>query len=271
LSAIFPHPERKLIVSFHDLHPDTMKCCVRFLRRLERMGVPGVSLLVVPNWYHQAPIYKYPEFSQWLEALHHDISLHGYAHQASHRPKNWLEWLMANAYTAAEGEFYKLPPAAAELLITQGLELFRQAGIKANGFIAPAWLMEEEHLPILGRADLDYSVTFRKIYDLEQQYALRAPVLCTTSRTWLRRGVTRQVVSMLAKKHEREQVLRIAVHPVDFQCPKIECFMYQLIEQCLAGRKPTTYRELIAHERLERAGKNQAAEQQIKMVGKKTP
>jgi predicted deacetylase len=270
-SAISLHHKRKLIVSFHDLHPGTLKCCRRFLQRLEKIGVPRASLLVVPNWYHQSPIHRDAAFCRELQQLDHDISLHGYAHRAGHRPEKPLEWLMANKYTAGEGEFYKLSVAEADLLIFQGLELFRQAGIQPNGFIAPAWLMEDGHIPIVEKAGLNYCVTFKQIYDLKRLEKLRAPVLCTTSRTRLRRALTRQVVSGLAWKHRNEPILRIAVHPVDFQWLEIEDFIFQLIEQCLEDREPTTYQELVSHQFSEGAGENHAAEKQIKMVGKETP
>ncbi|MDF7808177.1 polysaccharide deacetylase family protein [Pontiellaceae bacterium B12219] len=271
LSAISLHHKRKLIVSFHDLHPGTMECCARFLQRLETVGVPRASLLVVPNWYHQSPIARNPELCDWLQQLDHDISLHGYAHRAGHRPEKPVEWLMANIYTAGEGEFYKLSVPEADMLLFQGLELFRQAGIQANGFIAPAWLMENEHIPIVEKAELSYCVTFKHIYDLKRLETLYAPVLCTTSRTRLRRALTRQVVSGLARKHRNEPILRIAVHPVDFQWPEIEHFIFRLIEQCLADREPTTYQELVSHQLFEGAGKNHSAEKQIKVVGKETP
>ncbi|MDF7800817.1 polysaccharide deacetylase family protein [Pontiellaceae bacterium B1224] len=261
----------KLVVSFHDLHPGTMKCCIRFLQRLEIIGVPRASLLVVPNWYDKLSLTRHPECCAWLREQPHDISLHGWTHLAGHRAEKPIEWLMANKYTAGEGEFYKLPPHDAEMLILQGLEVFRRIGIEANGFIPPAWLMKEAHLPILGKVGLDYAVTLNKFFDVQRNKVLRAPVLCTTSRTPLRRALTRQVVSALAKKHANEPILRIAVHPVDFRYPEIEAFIYRLIAQCLETRESTTYDELVAHQGFESASKDHAAEQQIEVVGEKAP
>lgn len=244
-SGISLHNGRKLVVTFHDLHPGTMEVCQRFIQRVEQLGVPKIGILLVPNWYHQSPINKESAFCEWVRSLDHDISLHGYAHRAGHRPEKPMEWLMANKYTAGEGEFYKLSVPEADMLIFQGLELFRQAGIEANGFIAPAWLMQDDHVPIIEKAGLNYAVTFKKIYDLNGLKKHHAPVLCTTSRSWLRRALTRQVVSGLARMHAKEQILRIAVHPIDFQYMEIEAFIYKLIEQCLVDRAPTTYDELV--------------------------
>jgi hypothetical protein len=240
-------PQRKLVVSFHDLHPGSMECCIRFLQRLERVGVHQASLLAVPYWYGREPIVDHPAFCAWLRNVPHDISLHGWTHRAVHRHGKPLEWVMANHYTAGEGEFYRLPDCEAEYLVARGLEMFQSVGIRARGFIAPAWLMEQSFLPVLGRVGLEYAVTLSRIHEIQRGSSLRAPVLCTTSRTQLRRALTRPVVSMLAGMHAREPLLRIAVHPVDFRYPDIEELIFRLIVNALKTRTPTTYRDLVSH------------------------
>jgi predicted deacetylase len=236
---------RHLVVSFHDLHPGSMACCIRFLDRLKALGIPEACLLTVPNWYGSEPLGEHPEFCAWLRGQPHDISLHGWAHVAGHRRRKPIEWLIANRYTAGEGEFFKLPDAQAEELIVRGLEVFREAGISPNGFIAPAWLMEESLLPVLERTGFSYAVTLNRLFDISRRRELRAPVLCCTSRTPLRRALTRQVISALSAMHRNEPVLRVAVHPVDFQYPAIETFTYRLIARLLEDRRPITYAQLI--------------------------
>ena len=234
------------MVVFHDLHPGTMDACIRLLQRMEKLGVRSASLLVVPNWYNRMPLDRHPDFCSCLRELPHDISLHGWAHVASRKPGTPFDWLVANRYTAGEGEFHKLPVPAAGKLVAQGLEIFRQVGIKANGFVAPAWLMEEAHIPILRKAGLGYCTTLTQLIDVRRNRRWRAPVLCCTSRTPLRRRLTRQVVSWLARKHASESILRIAVHPSDFLYPEIEEFNYRLVAEALKTRQPATYRDLVA-------------------------
>lgn len=236
---------RKLVVSFHDLHPGSMACCERFLGKLEALGAPRASLLVVPDWYGRAPLCNHPAFCGWLRALPHDIALHGWAHVATHRPQSPADWLVANLYTAGEGEFFRLPPSEAERLVARGLEMFRDCGLRAGGFVAPAWLMEESLVPVLTRCGLEYAVTLSRVLDLRSGRRLFAPVLCTTSRTPLRRALTRAVVARLAAKHADAPVLRIAVHPVDLRHPRIEAFICQLIARALETRTPATYSDLV--------------------------
>jgi predicted deacetylase len=237
---------RHLVVSFHDLHPGSMACCIRFLNRLKSLGIQRASLLIVPNWYECELLGDHPEFCTWLRGQPHDISLHGWAHVAGHRAVRPIEWLVANRYTAGEGEFYRLPAAQAEELIRRGLEVFQEAGIRHGGFVAPAWLMEDSLLPVLERTGFGYAVTLNKLFDIRHRRVLRAPVLCTTSRTPLRRALTRPVVSALSAMHRNEPILRVAVHPVDFRFPAIEAFTYRLIARLLESRQPATYAQLIA-------------------------
>lgn len=248
-----------------------MDCCSRFLQRMEHLGVHQVSLLVVPNWYDRYPLAAHPEFCDWLRTLPHDIALHGYTHRSGQRHQKPLEWLVARKYTAGEGEFYKLGVEEAEQLLADGLHLFREAGLQPNGFIAPAWLMSEALLPAMKRSGFRYVVTYGSVHDLQTGSSLRAPVLCTTSRTALRRILTRPVVSGLARMYAGEQNLRIAVHPMDLQFPKIENYIYDLIERALSTRQVVTYADLVSHHFAEGHGKNDAAEEQVEMVGEDAP
>lgn len=236
--------ERKLVVSFHDLHPGSMACCRRFLDRLIALGVPRASLLVVPNWYGREPITDHPDFCAWLREQPHDISLHGWMHAAQHKTRGPMEWLVANHYTAGEGEFYRLPASEAKQLVEKGLELFHQAGLSSKGFIAPAWLMDNALLPMLGKVGFRYSVTLNRFFDISGKREFRVPVLCTTSRTPMRRTLTRPVVSLLAERNVKAPVIRIAVHPIDFQYPKTAVFIDRLIAESLETRQPMTYLDL---------------------------
>ena len=236
--------QQYLVVSFHDLHPGSLACCIRFLDRLKEFGIPRVCLLAVPNWYEREPLTAHPDFCAWLREQPHDVSLHGWTHMAGHRTRRPIEWLVANRYTAGEGEFFKLPGAQAEQLIGRGMETFEQAGIAANGFIAPAWLMEESLLPVLEAKGFRYAVTLNKLYDIRRRRVIRAPVLCCPSRTRLRRALTRPVVAALSVRHRNEPILRMAVHPVDFRYPAIEAFIYRLIARLLEDRRPATYAQL---------------------------
>ena len=58
---------RWLVVSFHDLAPHTQRPCQELLMQLAELGVPRVSLLVVPHGVEA--ILQRPFFLRWLRSL----------------------------------------------------------------------------------------------------------------------------------------------------------------------------------------------------------
>src|SRR5690349_17807162 len=61
-----PAGGRFLVVSFHGLAPHTQPPCQELLRQLAALGVPRVSLLVVPCWRGME---SHPSFVRWLASL----------------------------------------------------------------------------------------------------------------------------------------------------------------------------------------------------------
>lgn len=246
MTETYSNSQRHLIVSFHDLHPGSMADCTRFLRKIEPLGVTAANLLTVPDWHGQTPISNHPDFCHWLrqQQHQHDITLHGLQHRATQETHGTMAQLIAHRYTAGEGEFFRLPAHLAEPLIRKGLDDFLRIGIHPHGFIAPAWLFEPDQLPIIKKLGFTYTVSFRQILNLAADRYIPAPVLVCSTRSLLRRQITRQVVASLARYYESAPILRIAVHPIDFHYPEIEAFNYRMIAQAMEDRTCVTYRDL---------------------------
>ncbi len=102
--------DRKLIVSFHDLHPGSRAQCERFLAMMRELGVVRTTLLVVPRWHGAAPCDEDLGFAAWLReraAEGHEICLHAYVHEVTEVTGNAVQRAMGKHYTAGEGEFYQ--------------------------------------------------------------------------------------------------------------------------------------------------------------------
>ncbi len=140
-----------LIVSLHDVSPQTQEVVTKQLEELRALGVSRCSLLVIPNYHHHGSINKFPHFVTWLHEQAeqgHEIVLHGYYHLRSGRSDDsgWKRWITQH-YTAGEGEFYDLGYDEARTLLQKGKQELSQAGCdmtKVTGFIAPAWLLGKE-------------------------------------------------------------------------------------------------------------------------------
>jgi len=241
---------RRLVVSFHDLHPGSRAACARFLDGLGALGVDRISLLVVPRWHGDAPCSEDAGFTAWLRGLAaagHDICLHGFFHRVEAVTGGAVNRLVGRHYTAGEGEYYQIDAATARDRIDRGLHILAQeAGLPVMGFTPPAWLLSEAGRAELVAAGLHYTTTFGAIDLLQHDRRLRAPTLVFSCRAAWRRGVSRIWVRFWAWVHAGAPILRIAAHPCDFEHPAIEASLWSRVRAALAaGRTPATYRDLL--------------------------
>jgi uncharacterized protein len=241
---------RRLIVSFHDLHPGSRIICGHFLEALRRRGVERISLLVVPRWHGGRPFVDDEEFTGWLHARAaegHDLCLHGFFHRAEDVGGGPWSRLVARHYTQSEGEFYQIDLEVARDRVKRGLALFGEAGLPVHGFTPPAWLLSREGRAALRESGLHYTTTFSGVDLLQQGRWLPAPTIVYSCRSAWRRMVSRGWVRFWAQVNRHAPLLRIAAHPGDFKDARVEASLLHLIERALAdGRQSVTYRDLLA-------------------------
>ena len=122
-------------------------------------GIDRVSLLVIPNHHHVAPIDRDGPFCDWLRAAsrHAEVVLHGYFHQRPASPGGWRQRLITEHYTAGEGEFYDLTEGEAACRLAMGTQALAAIGLFPRGFIAPAWLLGAEAEVAVRKAGFDYT------------------------------------------------------------------------------------------------------------------
>jgi uncharacterized protein len=240
--------ERRLIVSFHDLHPGTQDCCRRFIERCRALGVDAVSLLVVPRYHGRPPFTEDAGFVAWLgelAAAGHDLCLHGNAHRAARIEGGIGAQFTGRVYTAGEGEFHRLDEAEAERSVADGLALFASAQLPVYGFTAPAWLISDAARRVLVRSGFLYQTLWGRVELLQSGDSLPAPTLVYSSRSAPRRFLSRLWVPLFLRWNRNRPLLRLAVHPIDLEHPAIEAQLYRVLENALATRTAVTYRDLI--------------------------
>ena len=159
--------DRKLIVSFHDLHPGSRAQCERFLAMMCELGVARTTLLVVPRWHGAAPCDEDLGFAAWLReraAEGHEICLHAYVHEATEVTGNAVQRAMGKHYTAGEGEFYQIDEPEAERRLREGLRIVRDGcGVPVWGFTAPAWLQSNAARSALAQLGFHYSTRWGSV------------------------------------------------------------------------------------------------------------
>jgi len=234
-----------LIVSLHDVSPLTQTRCMEILGDLRAVGVAATSLLVIPNHHGKAPLDAHPACAAWLldrAADGDEIVLHGYFHRRVSRGDEGLgERWITRCYTAGEGEFFDLEEGEAVRLLQNGRALFAEVGLPhPTGFIAPAWLLGEAALRAVRREEFLYTTYLNRITRMDGGEEM------TQSLVWSARSAWRRVASLawnrlLFQRLLRTRVLRIGLHPPDWEYPALRRQILALIRRALAHRQSMTY------------------------------
>jgi predicted deacetylase len=247
-------PRPALVVSIHDVSPLTREMVTRILRDLSELELERISLLVIPNHHKMAPMRQDTRFCEWLRsaARRHEIVLHGYFHMRSGTVEGWWDSLVTQWYTAGEGEFYDLPESEALFRLEKAKRDFATAGVSARGFIAPAWLLGVEAEIAVRNTGFDYTTRLRTFKDL-----VTGRETASQSLVWSIRAAWRRLLSLLwngllARQLWAAPLLRIGLHPPDWNHSSIRQQALGLIRAALVGREGMTYEDWLLHLRSER-------------------
>jgi predicted deacetylase len=158
--------------------------------------------------------------------------LHGFLHQESRAPATPAAqdahdtggavgaWWKRALLTGGEGEFLALQGDALHERLAQGREVFRRClDADPNGFVPPAWLAHPTLRPALRDLGFDYTEDHHRLYQLQHDRSQRAPVITWATRTVTRRVGSRVVCPVLGTLWRSQPVLRVALHPHDFDYP----------------------------------------------------
>jgi predicted deacetylase len=234
----------KLLVSLHDVTPYHLPRLRRAEALFGAIGIRKLAYLLVPQFHGSYPSDKDPDFIAWCREprpFEAEWQLHGFLHlepphsgRGAARP--WTDAIKRRLLTGGEGEFLALDSSAQRSRLTAGRGVFRCClGRDPETFVAPAWLFNRSTLPLLREMGFRYTESHRRVYSLQTGESLRSPVI-----TWATRSRLRKVASLLAgplltRLWEEEPVLRVAVHPFDFESRRtiasIEYVLGHLVER----------------------------------------
>ncbi len=212
-----------------------------------------MAYLFVPDFHKNGISANSSQFKEWLDSVsfsNPEWFLHGYYHLETEN--NSLEKGGANFFkrkfmTAGEGEFLSLSEEEIKKRIEKGMEVMNNAlpGINALGFIAPAWLYNENLFPVLRKMGLKLSESHWGIYNTETSTGWRAPVVTWATRTLVRKYGSLLVCPYLEKKHKDQTWLRIAIHPHDFKHPETVKNIRFVINSALSHRETSSYKDFL--------------------------
>lgn len=236
-------PERYLCVGLHDVAPAQWSGCVRVMRAVREVADIPITLLLVPA-LHGRRSADSPSFEARMSAClerGHELALHGYYHADPHVPSGVRDWFWRRIYTAGEGEFSALSVTAAMRRLQAGQQWFAANGWPLRGFVPPAWLMGAGAWEAVRRLDaFDYLTTLGHLHLLRSGQTIRAPCLTWSCRSGARRIASRAWTFMLASLAERDELVRVALHPADADYPAVRRSIQRRLAQLLESRTALT-------------------------------
>jgi uncharacterized protein len=244
---------RGLVVSIHDVSPRTRATTEAMMADLAEAGVSRVSLLVIPDHHHKGHFLKDPGFCEWLRRSvtgGHEAVVHGYYHQRE-RSGSEGAWsrLVTESYTAGEGEFYDMEKGVAYERVTRALGEFHEAGLAPVGFVAPAWLLGDAASEAVKRAGFQYTTRIGTVEDLVRGEVYESQSLVYSVRAAWRRVTSLGWNSLLLRVLGDRPLVRVGLHPPDWQYAEIREHALKCLARALAGREAIPYEDWLRRQR----------------------
>ncbi|MGH7283195.1 MAG: DUF2334 domain-containing protein [Polyangiaceae bacterium] len=212
-------------LSIHDVSPAWEAEVDEALEACEAIGAKP-ALLVVPNFHGRASLADHPRYAarlRELQAAGHEIFLHGFFHKsgvgdeaARSDVSGFQHFFRQKIVSAGEAEFADVSRDEAAKRLDDGAKMLENAGLRIDGFVAPAWSMPKWLLPMLAERKLAFSEDHARIYDTTRDRSRVSLVLNFASRT-PSRLLSSAAYARLARPLRRIFPTRVAIHPADMQ------------------------------------------------------
>lgn len=234
----------KLVISLHDVTPFHMDRLARAEAVFGELGLAKVAYLFVPEYHGGYPAAADTAFRGWCfkpRPFRIDWHLHGYHHLEAPTRTAAVgagDFLKRKLLTAGEGEFLALDAAAQRAKVAAGREAFRAClGKDPIGFVAPAWLFNAELPLVLREQGFRFTEDQRRMYRVDTGARLSSPVITWATRTWMRKYGSLIVCPVLLRLWSRAPVLRVAMHPFDFDHPETVASIRAVLSSALRHRE----------------------------------
>jgi predicted deacetylase len=236
-------PGLRLVISLHDVTPFHLERVRKAEAVFRDLGLAKLTYLFVPEYHGGYAAAADAGFRAWCRQERPfavDWHLHGYHHLEDAEtagPGGTADFLKRRLLTAGEGEFLALDAATQRKKLEAGMESFRSClAADPLGFVAPAWLFNAALPPTLKSLGFRFTEDQRRMYRVDTGAQLHSPVITWATRTWLRKYGSLAVCPLLARLWAKAPVLRVAMHPFDFDHAGTVANIRGVLRRATAGR-----------------------------------
>lgn len=242
-----------VLISLHDVAPYHLARLARAETLLRDCCVGKVSYLLIPDYHGMGRSDLDADFMTWCRgsrAFEIEWLLHGYYHLAMSRPDQVrpdLGLRLAERFqTNGEAEFLTLTEGRQRELIKSGSDVFERClGQRPRGFVAPAWLFNRHLESVLREAGFDYTESLGQILDISSRSRVRSPVITWATRTTIRKLGSVAAAPLLSHIWSQEPLLRLALHPFDFDHPAVVASIRKLLVRLLSFRQACVWSSVV--------------------------
>ena len=216
-------------MSIHDVSP-LFRREIELAVDLARAHGAKPALLVVPNFHGRALITEDRDFCGWLRSLQedgHEVFLHGFLHASrpdetlhgvvrDGRARGLTRYFAQRVVSAHEAEFSDVSRTEAQERLDAGERVLKEAGLRIDGFVPPAWSMPSWMLSVLAARGCRFSEDRLTVYDPAGARRRPSLVLNYATRTPMRLFST-VAFCRIATPLATFAPARIAIHPSDMR------------------------------------------------------
>jgi predicted deacetylase len=230
-----------LAVALHDVEPRAFARVREIREWLLDRGITPVTLLVIPASDRHPIGVRSPALAAWLRdrlARGDAVAQHGLEHKAIARA-GWPRRTLAHWQGGLAAEFPGLGRDDAAMRVDTGRRLLEEIALDPRGFVAPGYAYTRALRDVVSNS-FDWYADLRGV-QTPSGALVRSPALCLGASTACKRTLSPVIVRAAARV--RTGVMRIDVHPADFDHPGHVAALEWLLDRAVT-RRVVTYDEL---------------------------
>lgn len=238
-----------LIASIHDIAPPTFRDARAIADLLDGLNVHPVCLLVVPRHHAGPALTEDGDLVEWLRARQREgdeILLHGYEHRLARPARSRLQALRIRALSRGEGEFANLRYAEAAARLARGRETLEACGLRATGFVAPAYLLSRDARRAVADGGFTHVPQLFSLWEPPRNRTRFAPAAFFDPHSATTRRLTTFYSRLAQTALARYPILRVVIHPPDLHDARTAAALRAALTRALHTRVPTTYASLLS-------------------------